>query len=247
MQTKWIVSLIHKQRAVQTQRFVWLDIHYFIFFVLIWIGTLAIGCEQPIQILKHTANAKPQQLTAVVKEKGPGETLPNELNSAKAAALYVSSLPAVDNMWIRREISLQAALYKASYERRLGDAVNGFLLDRPVNAGIQSLAIDLDEFRLRVLAELSELGPPVEWAMQDYRSWGAIHGTFEESRNVSGKGRKLPTHLSFRINERIDEQATVLAQITSSTPGGRSVRQQVSCTYNGVQWIVNLTGLRTVW
>ncbi len=209
--------------------------------VLVWITLFAIGCQKRIRTSPPNAEVvtEAEQSTVQLDEKGPGADLPNALNSAKAAALYVSSLPIVDNLWILREIGLHSSLYKASYERRLGDASRGFLLCWPMNADIGALAIDLDEFRLRVLAELSELGPPIEWAISSYDATGAIDGFHG--------ARKAPTHLCFRIIERIDDQATVLAEINSQTPRARSVRQLVSCTFDGEQWRVKPLGLRTGW
>lgn len=207
--------------------------------VLAWITIFTIGCKKPLRTWTPRTEVASEQKTAVVQEKGPGADLPNKLNSAKAAALYISDLPAVDNMWIRREIDLHSSLYKASYERRLGDASRGFLLDKPQNADIQALAIDLGEFRLRVLAELSELGPAIEWAVHSYDTSGANDG-------FHSAGKAL-THLSFRIIERIDDQATVIAEISSQTPKARSARQHVSCTFDGEQWQVKQLGLRTVW
>lgn len=209
--------------------------------VLVWITLFAIGCQKRVRTSSPSAVVvtEAEQSPVQLDEKGPGADLPNELNSAKAAALYVSNLPTVDNLWIRREIGLHSSLYRASYEWRLGDSSRGFLLGRPKNADIGALAIDLDEFRLRVLAELSELGPPIEWAISSYDATGAVDGFHG--------ARKAPTHLSFRIIKRIDDQATVLAEISSQTPRARSVRQQVSCTFDGEQWRVKPVGLRTVW
>ncbi len=207
--------------------------------VLVCITLLAAGCHKRIRTLPPSAEVVAEHPTTPLQEKPPGADLPNALNSAKAAALHISNLPAVDNLWIRREIVLHSSLYRASYERRLGDASRGFLLGRPMNADIGALAIDLDEFRLRVLAELSELGPPIEWAISSYDAVGAVDGFHG--------ARKAPTHLGFRIIERIDDQATVLAEINSQTPRARSVRQLVSCTFDGEQWQIRPIGLRTVW
>lgn len=207
--------------------------------VLVCITLLAAGCHKRIRTLPPSAEVVTEHPTPPLQEKPPGADLPNALNSAKAASLHISNLPAVDNLWIRREIYLHSALFKASYERRLGDASRGFLLDNPKNAGIEALEIDLDEFRLRVLARLSELGPPIEWATSSFDYSGAVDGFHG--------ARKAPTYLGFRIIQRIDDQATVLAEIISRTPRARSVRQRVSCTFDGEQWQVKPIGLRTVW
>ena len=234
MKTGLFLNLIRREKATHSCDFEW---PRFLLFILVGPAIILIGCKKPTRIWTPNSEVDMEQIAEQPLDNGPGRDLPRNLNSAKAAALYISTLPNVDNSWINREIELHTALFLASYNGRLGDATYGFLLDEPKNAEIEALAIDLDEFRLRVLAGLSELRPPFEWAISSDRPWGANSGTLQGS----------PTHLSFRITERINEQATVLAEISAKTPGGRSLRQRVTCSYDGQHWTVTSTGLRTVW
>lgn len=171
---------------------------------------------------------------------GPGADLPDELNSARSAAMAVVMMPPVSSAWARREIRLHAALYEAAYHTRLADAAERFLLDEAQAAPIDLLPIKLREFRLRVLSALAGLGYPVAWARSGSDPGGTSYEPFPHSREPA-------THLGFRILERIDEQATIIAEVSAHTPAGRSARLGVTCIWDGLDWTITPLGLRMMW
>ena len=124
------------------------------------LAVLSGGCESP-PARQSGPTAPPWTLRASTI---PGADLPAELNSARAAAMAVVTMPPVSNAWTRREIRLHAALYEAAYHARLADAAERFLLDEADAAPIDLLPITLREFRLRVLSALVGWGFPVAWA-----------------------------------------------------------------------------------
>ena len=140
----------------------------------------------------------------------------------------------------RREIRLRAALYEAAYHTRLADAADRFLLDESDATSIDQLTVEPREYRLRVLSALVGLGPQMAWARWESNPTGRSYEPFPQSR-------ALATHLGFRIIQRIDEQATIIAEVSAHTPGGRSARQRVTCIWDGVDWTVTSRGVRMVW
>ena len=154
--------------------------------------------------------------------------------------MAVVTMPPVSNAWTRREIRLHAALYEAAYHTRLADAAERFLLDEAKAAPIDLLPIKRREFRLRVLSALAGLGFPVAWARWESDPTGSSYEPFPHSREPA-------THLGFRVIERIDEQATIIAEVTAHTPGGRWARQRVTCIFDGEDWTITARGLRMVW
>ncbi len=196
------------------------------------------GCETP-PARQSGPTAPPWTLTTPTIP-GPGVDLPAELNSARAAAMTVVTMPPVSDAWTRREIRLHTALYEAAYHTRLADAAERFLLDEADAAPIDLLPIKLREFRLRVLSALAGLGFPVAWARWESDPTGSSYEPFPHSR-------ELATHLGFRVIERIDEQATIIAEVSAHTPGRRSARRRVTCIFDGVDWTITPRGLRMVW
>ena len=202
------------------------------------LAVLSGGCESP-PARQSGPTAPPWTLRASTIP-GPGADLPAELNSARAAAMAVVTMPPVSNAWTRREIRLHAALYEAAYHTRLADAAERFLLDEADAAPIDLLPITLREFRLRVLSALVGWGFPVAWARWESDPPGSSYEPFPHSREPA-------THLGFRVIERIDEQATVIAEVTAYTPGRRSARRRVTCIWDGLDWAITPRGLRMVW
>ena len=196
------------------------------------------GCKTP-PTRQSGPTAPPWTLTTSTIP-GPGADLPAELNSARAAAMTVVTMPPVSDAWTQREIRLHAALYEAAYHTRLADAAERFLLDEAEAAPIDLLPITLREFRLRVLSALAGLGFPVAWARWESDPPGRTFEPFPHSREPA-------THLGFRVIERIDEQATIIAEVSAHTPGRRSARRRVTCIFDGVDWTVTPRGLRMVW
>ena len=196
------------------------------------------GCEAP-PARQSGPTAPPWTLTTSTIP-GPGADLPAELNSARAAAMAVVTMPPVSDAWTRREIRLHAALYEAAYHTRLADAAERFLLDEAQAAPIDLLPIKRREFRLRVLSALAGLGLPVAWARWESDPTGRSYEPFPHSREPA-------THLGFRVIERIDEQATLIADVSAHTPGRRSARRRVTCIWDGVDWTITARGLRMVW
>lgn len=203
------------------------------------LAVLCGGCEAP-RARQPDPTAPPWTLTTSTIP-GPGADLPAELNSARAAAMAVVTMPPVSDAWTRREIRLHAALYEAAYHTRLADAADRFLLDEAQAAPIDLLPITLREFRLRVLSALVGLGHQVAWARWESDPPGSSYEPFPHSRVPA-------THLGFRVIERVDEQATIIAEVTAHTPGGRrSARRRVTCIWDGVDWSITPRGLRMVW
>ena len=196
------------------------------------------GCEAP-PTRQSGPTAPPWRLRASTIP-GPGADLPAELNSARAAAMTVVTMPPVSNAWTRREIRLHAALFEAAYHTRLADTAERFLLDEAQAAEIDILPITLREFRLRVLSALAGLGFPVAWARWESDPTSSSYEPFPHSREPA-------THLGFRVIERINEQATLIAEVSAYTPGRRSARQRITCIWDGVVWTITPRGLRMVW
>ncbi len=196
------------------------------------------GCEAP-PARQSGPTAPPWTLRASTSP-GPGADLPAELNSARAAAMAVVTMPPVTNAWTRREIRLHAALYEAAYHTRLADAAERFLLDEAQAAEIDLLPIKRREFRLRVLSALAGLGFPVAWARWESDPTSSSYEPFPHSREPA-------THPGFRVIERIDEQATIIAEVSAHTPGRRSARRRVTCIWDGLDWTITPRGLRMVW
>ena len=202
------------------------------------LAVLAGGCESP-PARQSGPTAAPWTLRASTIP-GPGANLPAELNSARAAAMAVVTMPPVSNAWTRREIRLHAALYEAAYHTRLADAAERFLLDEADAAPIDLLPITLREFRLRVLSALVGLGIPVAWAR------------WESDPPRSAAGPCAPTRepeatLGVRATGRIADQGTPSAEVSAPAPGRRSARQRVTCIWDGLDWAITPRGLRMVW
>lgn len=202
------------------------------------LAVLSGGCKAP-RATQSGPTAPPWTITTS-SIPGPGADLPAELNSARAAAMAVVTMPPVSNAWTRREIRLHAALYEAAYHTRLADAAEHFLLDEADAAPIDLLPITLREFRLRVLSALAGLRFPVAWARWESDPTGRSYEPFPDSREPA-------THLGFRVIERNDEQATIIAEVTAHTPSRRSARQRITCIWDGLDWTVTVRGLRMVW
>ncbi len=202
------------------------------------LAILSGGCETPPA--RQSGPTAPPWTLATPTIPGPGADLPAELNSARAAAMAVVTMRPVSDAWVRREIRLHAALYEAAYHTRLADAAERFLLDEADAAPIGLLPIKLRAFRLRVLSALAGLGFPVAWARWESDPTGSSYEPFPHSR-------ELATHLGIRIIQRIDEQATIIAEVSAHTPGRRSARRRVTCIWDGADWTITPRGLRMVW
>lgn len=202
------------------------------------LAVLSGGCEA--RPARQSGPTAPPWTLRASTIPGPGADLPAELNSARAAAMAVVTMPLVSDAWTRREIRLHAALYEAAYHTRLADAAERFLLDEADAAPIDLLPITLREFRLRVLSALVGWGFPVAWARWESDPPGSSYEPFPHSREPA-------THLGFRVIERIDEQATLIAEVSAHAPGRRSARQRVTCIWDGLDWAITPRGLRMVW
>ena len=91
-----------------------------------------------------------------------------------------------------------------------------------------------------MLSALVGLGIPVAWARWESDPPGSSYEPFPHSREPA-------THLGFRVIERIDKQATVIAEVTAHAPGRRSARRRVTCIWDGLDWAITPRGLRMVW
>ncbi len=201
-------------------------------------AVLSAGCEAPPA--KQSNPIVPPLIITRSAQPGPGAELPAELNSARAAAMAVITMPPIDDAWTRREIRLHAGLYEAAYHLRLADASDRFLLDDDDDVPINQLAIEPREYRLRVLSALAGLGSPMAWARWESDPSDRSFEPFPQSR-------ALATHLGVRVVQRMDEQATIIAEVSAHTPGGRWARRSVTCIWDGVDWTVTPRGLRMVW
>jgi hypothetical protein len=163
--------------------------------------------------------------------------LAEELNSSRIAAQRVASMPAVHSAIARREILLQAVMYRAAYETRVSH-LDRFVLE-PVNENDPpDIGIDPEEFRLRVLGALNDLGVPMAWVTETWRSRGIdlFPGSSERA-----------TRLRITIAQRNESTGIVQGEISDWTADLGSSKQRVTCRWDGLAWQIERDPVRMVW
>lgn len=170
--------------------------------------------------------AKPLGSSAVIGE------------DARSAAMLVAALPEVEHPLTEREVELWASLYRAAYESNVGDFTKHFVLEPPPDDAVPALAIDRREFLLRVLAKIAVLDVPMTWTPP-----GKTTGMVEYYPGT----RESATRLRVWIIKRLDEQATVQAQVSDWTADVGSSRQAVTAVWDGQKWDIQRDRVRLVW
>ena len=197
--------------------------------VVVALLTLA-GCQSPKPApepeVTVASPAKPVGSSTVIGE------------DARSAAMLVSAMPEINDPLTEREVELWSALYRAAYQSNVGDFTKHYLLEQPADGSVPALAIDRREFLLRVLAGLVNLNIPVTWAPP-----GRSNGTTEYYPGT----RDRATRLRVRIIKRIDEQATVQAEVSDWTADVGSSRQAVTAVWDGQKWDIQRDRVRLVW
>ena len=204
--------------------------------------SLLAGCESA------TKAADDETTQAAVAARSPAPTsegssatlrlLAAELNSSRIAASKVASMPAVQNAFAQREILLHVAMYQAAFESNVGDWTNHFVLEPVREGNPPDLGIDPEEFRLRVLSGLSDLGSPVAWVTETWRSRAVdvFPGTVERA-----------TRLQITILQRDENAGTVTGEVGDWTGDIGASRQGVVCRWDGLAWQIERDPVRMVW
>lgn len=164
--------------------------------------------------------------------------LDEKLNSARLAAGKVATMPAVRDPRARQEILLHATLYRAAHESRVARNISHFVLD-PVNElNPPDIGMDSEEFRLRVLGALDDLGSPVAWVTETWRSQGVDR--------FPGTG-DVATRLRISILRRDENAGVVSGEVGDWTAGGGASKQGVTCRWDGLTWQIERGPVRMVW
>lgn len=152
------------------------------------------------------------------------------------AATESAIIPTADAL-LRQEAALHAALYRAAFDSNVGGASH-FVLDPIDDPNPPPLGARPEEFRAQVLRDLSDLGHPVEWLVDTWRTQGPDYfpGT-----------QDLATRLTARIIQRLPEIATVQAEVSDRTHGSRCSRQRVTASWDGLHWVIERDPVRVEW
>jgi hypothetical protein len=146
------------------------------------------------------------------------------------------SLP-IGALRVEQEVLLYAALYRAAFRARVGDA-NHVILEPVSEEFPPNLGVEPAEFRKRVLEQVRDFGVPIDWAPSTWRTH--LADTFPGSDEKA-------TRLIARIISRDEDQATVTAEIGDRTADSRSSRQIVIATWDGQAWQIERGRARVVW
>jgi hypothetical protein len=162
-----------------------------------------------------------------------------EFTTARTAQLLVATMPPVTDERPRREILLHAALYRAAWATNVGDFTRHYLLaPRAEDPDIAGL-IDPPEFRLRVIAQLADIGLPIAW-VPPREAGGTRSDTFPGTKH-------LATRLGFDIRERSHDGLTVNGVIWDETAHVGSSRQRVTARWVDGAWHIERDRVRTIW
>lgn len=167
--------------------------------------------------------------------------LAEELNSARLAANKVATMPGVSDPRARQEIALQASMYRAAYDSRVSKTTGHFVLDPVKEDHPPDIGVDPEEFRLRVLGSLDDLGVPIAWVTETWRSTGVDH--------FPGLGEPGPvaTRLRITITQRDEHAGIVLGEVGDWTAGGGASKQGVTCRWDGLTWQIERDSVRMTW
>lgn len=150
-------------------------------------------------------------------------------------------MPAVANPRARQEILLQASLYRAAYDSRVSRSTSHFVLDPVKESYPPDIGIDPEEFRLRVLGSLNDLGVPIAWVTETWRSKG-----IDRFPGVGDPG-PLATRLRITIISRDENTGVVSGEVGDWTAGGGASKQGVTCRWDGLTWQIERDPVRMVW
>ena len=199
---------------------------------IVLIGLLCgvVGCQStrptPHPTPAETAPSKPIASDTVIGE------------DARSAAMLVSAMPDINDPSTEREVNLWSSLYRTAYQSNVGDFTKHYVLEQPPDDAVPALAIDKREFLLRVLAGLVNLNIPVTWAPP-----GRGAGMTEYYPGT----RDRATRLKVRIIRRVEDQATVQAEVSDWTADVGSSRQAVTAVWDGEKWDIQRDRVRLVW
>jgi hypothetical protein len=168
----------------------------------------------------------------------PPPITPEIVENTTAQSAAMLSLPSVADARIGQEILLHAALYRAAYQSNVGDFTSHFVLQPVDEADPIDLGVEPDEFRLRVLAELADLGAPIAWRSESWQ---------EHPIDLFPGSHEVATRLQIKIIQRIEDQATVIGEVGDQTAGVGSSRQGVTATWDGKRWNIERDRVRLVW
>lgn len=193
--------------------------------------------EQPVVI----AGDAPQLSDAQAQQMVPGsELLPAESNTARTAAMIVSTLPPIADPRQALEVQLHAAMYRAAYQSNVGDFTRHFLLEPADDRTGFVITISQREFRLRVLAALDDLNTPIAWVNPRL-------GMHSRDGNLFPGTNSLATRLQISINKRLEDQASVNGDVGDWTMHVGSSRQGVTATWDGREWTLQRDPVRLFW
>ena len=156
---------------------------------------------------------------------------------SNAAAPTTDDAPPIGELRVAQEVLLHAALYRAAFRARVGEA-NHFIIEPVHEAFPPNLGVDPADFRARVLEQVRDLRVPIEWAPSTWRT---------HVQDVYPGTEFKAMRLSARIISRDEDQATVTAEIGDQTADSRSSRQTVNATWDGKVWHVRRSGALIVW
>lgn len=190
------------------------------------------GCKSADKPITSPSPASPSVThdASSVDGKSPSESTP-PIGALEAGEVQVGELR------ISQEVLLHAALYRAAFAARVGEARH-VILEPVSEQHPPNLGVDPSEFRSGVLVELRDLGMTVAWAPSTWRTQAAdvFPGTDEPA-----------TRLTAAIISRDEDQATVTAEIGDRTAGSLSSRQRVTATWDGARWRVERGRARVIW
>lgn len=180
----------------------------------------------------HDAAAPPQP--------APIEVTPElvEQSTAHSAAPLVVAMPSAEAR-VEQEVLLHAALYRASHQTNAASGHTKHFLLQPVEeANPIDLGVEPEEFRLRVLAALDDLGAPVAWLPETWRTHDVNYfpGTSEPA-----------TRLRIKITRRDEDQATIVGEVGDWTATVGGSRQGITATWDGRRWNIDRDRVRLVW
>jgi hypothetical protein len=183
----------------------------------------------------------PQLTDEQTQQMIPGsELLPADSNTARTAAMIVATWRPVSDSRQALEIELHAALYRAAYESNVGDFTRHVLLESATARTGFQITIPERDFRMRVLAKVADLNTPFAWVNPRF-------GRNSRDGNLFPGTNSLSTRLRVTILERMEDHASVTAEIGDWTSHVGSSRQGVTATWDGLKWDLQRDPVRLFW
>lgn len=184
-----------------------------------------------------TAQRTPAQSPVDDQSSTTLRLLAEELNSSRLAAKKVASMPPVKSPLARREILLHAAMYRAAYQTRVSH-LERFVLEPVSENDPPDIGLDPEEFRLRVLSALNDLGVPIAWVTETWRNRAIDYFPGSADR---------ATRLRITIAQRNDNTGIVTGEISDWTADLGASKQRITCRWDGLMWQIDRDPLRMVW